>query len=151
MKRPPLHRGGSRQLSMDAEREILDHLEPALREATPEAAAAMLALVALAQVRFDADELAGAVRRALLVLASGGDLRRELSLDDRAVTGLAADIDDPGRRIELEAALRELRARADDLPAATAALDALLDDQERAWRALATAVLAGELTQDEDA
>jgi hypothetical protein len=136
---------------MDAEREILDHLEPALREATPEAAAAMLALVALAQVRFDADELAGAVRRALLVLASGGDLRRELSLDDRAVTGLAADIDDPGRRIELEAALRELRARADDLPAAAAALDALLDDQERAWRALATAVLAGELTQDEDA
>jgi len=136
---------------MDTEGQILDHLEPALREATPDAAAAMLALVALDQVRFDADELAGAVRRALLVLASGGDLRRELSLDDRAVTGLAADIDDPGRRIELEAALRVLRARTDELPAAAAALDALLDDQERAWRALATAVLAGELTQDDDA
>jgi hypothetical protein len=135
----------------DTEGQILDHLEPALREATPDAAAAMLALVAIERVRFDVDELAGAVRRALLVLASGGDLRRELSLDDRAVTGLAADIDDPGRRIELDAALRELHARADDLPAATAALDALLDDQERAWRALATAVLAGELTQDEDA
>ena len=136
---------------MDAERQILDHLEPALREATPDAAAAMLALVALDQVGFDADELAGAVRRALLVLASGGDLRRELSLDDRAVTGLAADIDDPGRRIELEAALRALRARTDELPAAAAALDALLDEPERAWRALATAVLAGELTQDDDA
>jgi hypothetical protein len=136
---------------MDTEGQILDHLEPALRAATPDAAAAMLALVAIERVRFDVDELAGAVRRALLVLASGGDLRRELSLDDRAVTGLAADIDDPDRRTELEAAFRELRARTDDLPAAAAALDALLDDQDRAWRALATAVLADELTQDDNA
>ena len=127
---------------MDTEGQILDHLEPALREATPDAAAAMVALVAIERVRFDVDELAGAVRRALLVLASGGDLRRELSLGDRAVTGLAADIDDPDRRTELEAAFRELRARTDELPAAAAALDALLDDQDRAWRALATAVLA---------
>jgi hypothetical protein len=136
---------------MDTEGQILDHLEPALRAATPDAAAAMLALVAIERVRFDVDELAGAVRRALLVLASGGDLRRELSLDDRAVTGLAADIDDPDRRTELEAAFRELRARTDDLPAAAAALDALLADQDRAWRALATAVLADELTQDDNA
>jgi len=136
---------------MDTEGQILDHLEPALRAATPDAAAAMLALVAIERVRFDVDELAGAVRRALLVLASGGDLRRELSLDDRAVTGLAADIDDPDRRTELEAAFRELRARTDDLPAAAAALDALLDDQDRAWRALAAAVLADELTQDDNA
>ena len=136
---------------MDTEGQILDHLEPALRAATPDAAAAILALVAIERVRFDVDELAGAVRRALLVLASGGDLRRELSLDDRAVTGLAADIDDPDRRTELEAAFRELRARTDDLPAAAAALDALLDDQDRAWRALATAVLADELTQDDNA
>jgi hypothetical protein len=135
----------------DTEGLILDHLEPALREATPDAAAAMLALVAIERVRFDVDELAGAVRRALLVLASGGDLRRELSLGDRAVTGLAEDIDDPDRRTELEAAFRELRARTDELPAAAAALDALLDDQDRAWRALATAVLADELTQDNDA
>jgi len=136
---------------MDTEGQILDHLEPALRAATPDAAAAILALVAIERVRFDVDELAGAVRRALLVLASGGDLRRELSLDDRAVTGLAADIDDPDRRTELEAAFRELRARTDDLPAAAAALDALLDDQDRAWRALAAAVLADELTQDDNA
>jgi hypothetical protein len=135
----------------DTEGQILDHLEPALREATPDAAAAMLALVAIERVRFDVDELAGAVRRALLVLASGGDLRRELSLGDRAVTGLAEDIDDPDRRTELEAAFRELRARTDELPAAAAALDALLDDQDRAWRALATAVLADELTPDDDA
>ena len=35
------------------------------------------------------------------MLASGGDLQRDLSLDDRAVTGLAADLDDPARRVEL--------------------------------------------------
>ncbi|HEY8192453.1 MAG TPA: hypothetical protein VIF36_00885 [Gaiellaceae bacterium] len=134
---------------VDADWQILEHLEPYLREASPDAAAAMLALVAFERVDFDADELAGSVRRALLVLASGGDLRRELSLEDRAVTGLAADLDDPERRTELEAALRELRAGAEELPASSSALDALLEDPERAWRALAAAVLADELTDDD--
>jgi hypothetical protein len=133
---------------VEADRQILEHLEPQLREASTDAAAAMLALIAADRVRFDPDEVAGAVRRALLVLASGGDLRRELSLDDRAVATLAEQTDDPARRAELETALRELRAGADELPAAAAALDALLDDPERAWRALATAVLADELTED---
>lgn len=135
---------------MDADRQILEHLEPHLQEASPDGAAAMLALVAVEKVGFDADALAGAVRRALLVLASGGDLRRELSLDDRAVAGLAADVDHPDRRAELEAALRELRAKAEGLPSGAATLDALLDDPERAWRALAAAVLADELTEDDD-
>ena len=133
---------------MEADRQILEHLEPYLREASTEAAAAMLALVAADRVRFDADEVAGAVRRALLVLASGGDLRRELSVDDRAVATLAEHLDDPARRAELETALQELRAGADELSAGARALDALLADSERAWRALATAVLADELTDD---
>ena len=107
----------------------------------------MVALVAVEQVRFDADELAAAVRRALLVLAAGGDLRRELALDDRAVTGLAADVDDPARRTELTTALKELRGRADGLPGATGALDGLLGDPDRAWRGLAAAILADELTE----
>ena len=109
----------------------------------------MLALVALEQVAFDADELSAAVRRALLVLASGGDLRRDLSLDDRAVTRLAEDVDDPKRRAELAAALKQLRTEAEDLPAATSTLEELLADEDRAWRALATAILADELTEDE--
>ena len=133
---------------MEADRQILEHLEPHLREASTDAAAAMLALVAVDRLRFDADEVAAAVRRALLVLASGGDLRRELSLDDRAVATLAEHLDDPARRAELETALQELRVRAEELPAAIAALDELLADSERAWRALATAVLADELTAD---
>ena len=106
----------------------------------------MLALVARDSIDLDDGELAAAIRRALLVLASGGDLHRELSLDDRAVTGLAADLDDPSRRAELEAALRALRARADELPEAASALDSLLSDGDRAWRALAAALLADELT-----
>lgn len=131
---------------MDADRQILEHLEPHLRETEPDGAAAMLALVAREGVELDAGELAAAIRRALLVLASGGDLRRELSLDDRAVTGLAADLDDPERRAQLAAALRNLRSTADELPEAATALDSLLSDDDRAWRALAAALLADELT-----
>ena len=133
---------------MDADRQILEHLEPHVRETEPDGAAAMLALVARESVELDPDRLAAAIRRALLVLASGGDLRRELSLDDRAVTGLAEDIDDPARRAELAAVLRSLRSTADDLPATTAALDWLLADRDRAWRALAAALLADELTSE---
>jgi hypothetical protein len=131
---------------VDADRQILEHLEPHLRETKPDGAAAMLALVARDSVDLEAGKLAAAIRRALLVLASGGDLHRELSLDDRAVTGLAADLDDPDRRAELEAALRALRATADELPESATALDSLLSDGDRAWRALAAALLADELT-----
>lgn len=131
---------------MDGDREILEHLEPALREASPDAAAAMVALVALEQVRFDPDELSGSVRRALLVQAAGGDLLRELRLDDPAVARLAADLDSAERRAELEGALVELRRQAAELPAATAALEPLVGDAERAWRALSAAILADELT-----
>ena len=129
-----------------ADREILEHLEPHLRETQPDGAAAMLALVARDSVQLEDDELAAAIRRAVLVLAAGGDLHRELSLDDRAVTGLAADLDDPARRAELTAALGGLRSNADELPEAATALDALLLDGDRAWRALAAALLADELT-----
>lgn len=133
---------------MDADRQILEHLEPHLRETEADGAAAMLALVALDSVPLDADELGASVRRALLVLAAGGDLRRELTLDDPAVTRLAEDLDDPVRRAALASALQGLRSLAGELPAAAATLDALLADPERAWRALATAILADALTED---
>jgi hypothetical protein len=131
---------------VDPERQILEHLEPYVREATPDGAAAMLAMIAVERVAFEPDELSAAVRRALLVLAAGGDLRRELSLDETAVAGLAADLDDPTRRAELQTCLTELRDLTDELPATAEALDSLIADGDRAWRALATAVLADELT-----
>lgn len=132
---------------MDTDRQILEHLEPYLEQASADEAAAMIALVAVERVGFDADQLSAAVRRAVLVLASGGDLRRELTLDDQVVAGLATDVEDAERRSELTAALQELRAWTDGLPGATSAIDALLGDPDRAWRALATAVLADELTE----
>ena len=145
-RRPPASSHVRTLAPVDADRQILEHLEPHLRETSADGTAATLALVAREGVTLDAGTLAAAIRRALLVLASGGDLHRELALDDRAVTVLAADLDDPTRRAELEAALRELRSTADDLPEAATALDALLSDGDRAWRALAAALLADELT-----
>jgi hypothetical protein len=78
---------------VEADRQILEHLEPYLRETEPDGAAAMLALVARDRVPLDGDEVSAAVRRALLVL---------------------------------------------------------LADEDRAWRALAAAILADELTDDAD-
>ena len=134
---------------MHPDRQILEHLEPALRDASAHEANVMIALVARDAVEIPAEELGPALRRALLVLAAGGDLHRELTPDDRAVTSLAGDVDAPERRAQLETALQELRQRADDLPAADAAVGSLLADRDRAWTALACALLVDELEEDE--
>jgi hypothetical protein len=129
----------------ETERQILEKIEPALREWGDGQACAMLALVARESVSLPEDELRGALRRALLVLAAGGDPLRELELDGRGVTGFAADLDSANRRAELETALRGLRTRAQGLPRASFLLDALLEDPDLAWRSLAVALLAEEL------
>jgi hypothetical protein len=85
----------------------------------------------------------GAVRRAMLLLAAGGDPHRSLELDGRAVTSLAADIDSPERRDGLAAGLASLQV--DGLPRVTAAVGRLLGDRELAWRAYAAGVLGAEL------
>jgi hypothetical protein len=127
------------------DRLLLEELEPALREWGDGQACAMLALVAREGVSLPAEDLRSALRRALLVLAAGGDPHRELELDGRGVTGFAADLDSPTRRAELATALRELRRHAEGLPRASFLLDALLEDEELAWRSLAVALLAEEL------
>ena len=83
--------------------------------------------------------------RALLLLASGGDPRRDLDPESRAVDSLAGDLDAPGRRSALLASLQDLRGGADGLSAVSAALDALLADLELAWRWAACGLLAEEL------
>jgi hypothetical protein len=130
---------------VDADRQILEELEPSLREWGDGQACAMLALVARDGVSLPEDVLNAALRRALLVLAAGGDPHRELELDGPGVTGFAGDLDSPARRTELQVALRALREQAADLPRASFLLDALLDDEELAWRSLAVALLAEEL------
>jgi hypothetical protein len=134
---------------METDRRMLEELEPTLREWGDGQACAMLAFVAAEHVSLPEDELRAALRRALLVLAAGGDPHRELELDGPGVAGFAKDLDSPARRAELESALRRLRAEAESLPRATFLLDALLEDAELAWRSLAVALLAEELGGDE--
>jgi hypothetical protein len=132
---------------VETDRRILEELEPRLREWGDGQACAMLALVARDGVSLPDEEVGAAVRRALLVLAAGGDPHRELELDGKGVTGVADDLDSPGRRAELDAALRALRGEADGLPRAAFLLEAMLEDDELAWRSLAVALLADELSE----
>ena len=53
-----------------------------------------LAWLAGREIEHDEDELRGAIRRAELLLAAGGDPRRELELDGRAVETVAGDLGD---------------------------------------------------------
>lgn len=104
-----------------------------------------LALLAGRDLVIEPDELAPAMRRALLLLAAGGDPHRELELDGRAVVALAGELDRPERRALVNSGLEELRPDAAALPRAADALDELLSDQDLAWRAYACALLADEL------
>ena len=98
-------------------------------------------------VPMDEAELNGARRRAMFVLAAGGDPHRDADLDSVAAERLADELDTPGRRTHLATALEELPA--DDLPAVTAAMESLRADPELAWRSFALSLLADELA-DED-
>jgi hypothetical protein len=131
------------------ERRILEELEPSLREWGDAQACAMLALVARQRVSLPEEELQSALRRALLVLAAGGDPHRELELDGPAVTRFAEELDAPSRRVELDESLRSLHEQAAGLPRAVFLLEALIEDRELAWRSLGVALLADELGDDE--
>jgi hypothetical protein len=107
-----------------------------------------LALVAGQSVDLDPGQTRAAVRRAMLLLAAGGDPHEGLALDGRAVTALAAELETPGRREDLRRGLGELRAAAGklELPSVEAAL-AELDDADLAWRSFACALLAEEVAE----
>ena len=95
-------------------------------------------------VRFDEQALNAARRRAMLVLAAGGDPHRDLQPDAVAAERLAAELDSPERRQELEAALASLDTSG--LPRIAEAVKTLRSDPEAAWRTLALALLADELS-----
>jgi hypothetical protein len=101
-------------------------------------------------VTLDPPELHAARRRALLLLAAGGDPQRGLELDGRAARALAQDLDTAGGRAELAAALGRLRREAAELPRVAAALDVLLGAPDLAWRWFALALLAEELGERGD-
>jgi hypothetical protein len=96
-------------------------------------------------VGFDESELNAARRRAMLVLASGGDPHRELDLDDIAAARFAAELDTPERRAALDRALAALDTSGLDRVAE--AVQELRSDPELAWRTLALALLADELAE----
>jgi hypothetical protein len=106
-----------------------------------------LAWLAAQTIGIGEDELHAARRRALLLLASGGDPRRELDPESRAVASVAADLDTDARRAVLQATFAELRSEADELPAVSSALDALASDSGLAWRWAACALLAEEFAE----
>lgn len=124
-------------------REALELVEARLEAG--EAAEALLAFVAGVQVTIPQDELQAASRRAMLVLAAGGDPHRELELDSRAVQVLARDLDSPERRESLQQSLGSLKGAAAALPLTSALRGRLEDDPGLAWSAFALALLADEL------
>jgi hypothetical protein len=120
-------------------------------EATAEGddALAVLAWLAGADVQVNEDELRGALRRSLLLLASGGDPHRTLELDGRAVVALAAELDRPERRDELTRGLTGLRTESEGLSGVSMALDGLLGDGDLAWRAYAAGLIGEELAEED--
>jgi hypothetical protein len=119
-------------------RELLGQLE-----ASPgEALLPTLAWLAGQDVELDRAERHATLRRAELLLAAGGDPRRELELDGRAVTSVAADLDQPAARAALARGLEQLAHEADRLPSVGAAVARLRTDPELAWRSYACALLA---------
>lgn len=108
----------------------------------------MLVWLVVGEVTVDDAERKAALRRAMLVLAAGGDPHRELGHDDVAVERLADELDSPERRAGLAAALGGLAAEAAGLAVVSQALAALLAEPELAWRTFALALLADELADD---
>lgn len=107
-----------------------------------------LAWLAGQEVALDPDELRGALRRAELLLAAGGDPRRELELDGRAASTVAGDLDDPRARDQLEHALARLAAASEGLAAVSDGLARLRAQPELAWQSYACALLAEAIGED---
>jgi len=107
----------------------------------------VLVWLVAADLGIDESDLNAARRRAMFVLAAGGDPHRELDHDSIAAERLAAELDTPERRLALSGALDVLADEADGLDTVTEALDLLRSEPDLAWRSLALALLADELAE----
>jgi len=96
------------------------------------------------EVDIPEDDLNAARRRAMFVLAAGGDPHRDVGVD-LAAERLAGEVDSPQRREQLATALAGLADAADGLPGVLAGIDALRADSDLAWRCFALALLADEV------
>jgi hypothetical protein len=105
----------------------------------------VLAYVAGQAVEIPDAELNGARRRALLLVAAGGDPHRDLEVDDRSVKALAADLYTDGRREQLGRSIDALVLRVRELAIAREAALFLAADVDLAWRLFCLGLLAEEL------
>lgn len=107
----------------------------------------LLCYLAGREVALDEQEVNAALRRAELLLATGGDPRRRLELYGRAVSAVARDLDEPAARVQLQAGLAALAEATAGLRAAGEALRLLRADGDLAWQCFACALLAEELAE----
>jgi hypothetical protein len=105
----------------------------------------VLASVAGAEVPVEPADVRAASRRALLLLAAGGDPERGLDLNGRAVTAMAEELRTVDRQLALEEGLVDLRFQAEGLPHASEVVHGLIHAPDVAWRAYAAGLLAEEL------
>ena len=131
----------------DSERRArLEELEGSELDARSSELQVVLCWLVQSEIPIDDGELNAARRRAMFVLAAGGDPHRDVGVDSIAAERLADELDTPERRTQLAAALVELPAG--DLPSVAAAVDALRADPELAWRSFALSLLADELADE---
>jgi hypothetical protein len=135
-------------VSDDPVRRALAGVDALLEAGERAEAVTAIAYVAGLSLELDAEELAAGRRRALLVLAAGGDPHRELDLGAPAVDTLARDLDGPELRERLATAIRSLPV--ENAPQVAELAAALAADPELALRALACGLLAEELAEEED-
>jgi len=105
----------------------------------------VLAYIAGQAVEIGDEDLNGGRRRALLLVAAGGDPHRDLEVDDRAVKALATDLYTDERRDQLGRSIDALVLRVRELPVAREAALFLAADVDLAWRLFSLSLLAEEL------
>lgn len=101
----------------------------------------VVAYLAGQRVEIADEEVAGAQRRALLLLAAGGDPHRVHTVDDRAVKSIAIDLHTEARQRSLAGALDELALAVRELPRVRDAVLFLVADTDLAWRLYAQGLL----------
>ena len=128
-------------------RSRLEELEASGLEARSGELLVVLVWLVAADLGIEENDLNAARRRAMFVLAAGGDPHRELDHDSIAAERLSAELDTPERRRAISEALDGLADDADGLETVTEALDLLRSEPDLAWRSLALALLADELAE----
>jgi hypothetical protein len=107
----------------------------------------VLAYIAGQAVEISGEDLNGARRRALLLVAAGGDPHRDFDVDDRAVKSLAADLYTDERREQLGRSIDALVLHVRERGVAREAALFLAGDVDLAWRLFSLGLLAEELAE----